>query len=188
MRLLAERPFEAIRVTDVARRAGVSVGGVYRRFRNKRALLHLADLGFIDDCRQAFERALSPRRTAGRPLAWIVATYVTVMITKFREHRVAILQVQRHADPADAALYRARAREFNDHVHGRLRDLIRERSGEIAHAEPEIAMNFAIFFASAAARDAVWRGSLQAYPVAVDDARLIAEITRAFLSYLATPA
>lgn len=182
--LLAERPFDTIRVADIARQAGISVGGFYRRFRDKRALLHLADQGFLDDCARALDEALSAPRVAGLALARVVHAYVSVMIDKFREHRVAILQVMRHASPADAEAYRRRAALFNARAHGRFRALIRERGAEISHPDPETAMNLAIFFASAAARDAVWRGSLAAYPIAVSDRELADEITRSFLAYL----
>lgn len=185
-RLLAARPFEEIRVADLARAAGVSVGGFYRRFRDKRAVLHLADLGFIDDCRQALDEAFDDPALAKQPLAGVVRAYVRVMVGKFREHRLAILQVLRNADPADARVYRERATAFNQHVHGRFRAAIAARAAEITHPDPELAVNLAIFFASAAARDAIWRGSLAAYPVAIDDQRLIDEITRAFLAYLAS--
>jgi hypothetical protein len=106
------------------------------------------------------------------------------MIRKFRQHRVAILQVMRNADPKDGAVYAKRAQEFNAHVHGRFRDLLRKRRREIKHPDLEIALNLAIFFASAAARDAVWRQSLKAYPIQIDDDRFIDELTRAFVAYL----
>jgi len=182
--LMRERPFEAIKVADVARRARVAVGTVYRRFRDKGALLHLADTAFIDDCREAFDEALAERRVRRMTLKGIARTYIELMVRKFREHRAAIVQVQRNADLRDAPLYARRAAEFNAHVHGRFRSLLRERRREITHANLEIALNLAIFFASAAARDAIWRGSLRAYPVRVDDEGLVDELTRAFVAYL----
>jgi len=182
--LSRDRPFEEITVADVAKRAGVAVGTVYRRFRNKRALLHLADTAFVDDCREAFDEELADERVAGLDLEGLARAYISVMIRKFRQHRVAILQVTRNADPRDGAIYARRAQEFNAHVHGRFRDLLRRRRREIEHPDVETALNLAIFFASAAARDAIWRQSLKAYPIQIDDARLIDELTRAFVAYL----
>ncbi len=46
--LLNEKSFTDIRVDEVARNAGVSVGGYYARFKGKSALLHLADIDFLD--------------------------------------------------------------------------------------------------------------------------------------------
>ena len=183
-RLLTEQPFERITVTDLTQRAGVAVGTFYRRFRDKRALLHLADMGFIDDTLAEFDRVMSNERMRGKSLEEIVTTYVTVMIAKFREHKTVILQVQRNADPDDRAEYARRAKAFNDHVHGRFRELLRRHAATVRHPDLELALNLAIFFASAAARDAVWRDSLRAYPITIDDDGLITQIVRAFLSYL----
>jgi len=182
--LTKERPFEDISVADVAKRAGVAVGTVYRRFRDKRAMLHLSDTAFVDDCRRAFDDELSDERMAGLRLEQLARAYIDLMIRKFREHRTAILQVQRNADPRDAAIYARRAAEFNAHVHGRFRTLLRERRKEITHPDLETALNLAIFFASAAARDAMWRQSLKAYPIQIDDAAFVHELTRAFVAYL----
>ncbi|HSA56696.1 MAG TPA: helix-turn-helix domain-containing protein [Gemmatimonadaceae bacterium] len=184
LRLLRERPFEQIRVEDLTSRANVAVGTFYRRFRDKRAVLHLADMGFVNDCLAAFDAAMSDERMRSRSLEEIVTAYITVMVTKFREHRAEILQVIRHADAGDAGEYAARAQAFNTHVHGRFRELLRRHVSTMTHPSLETALNLAIFFASAAARDAVWRGNLRAYPIALDDARLIAELTRAFVAYL----
>lgn len=182
--LLDQRPFEAITVADIAQRAGVSVGTVYRRFRNKRALLHLADTAFLDDCRAAFDEALADERVRGLSIEELGRRYIQVMIDKFRQHRTAILQVQRHADRRDAAVYAARAMAFNDHVHGRFRALLRQRERDVRHPHPHVALNMAIFLVSAAARDAVWRGNLRAYPVELSDDGLVEELTRACTAYL----
>ena len=189
--LLAERPFDRISVAEIAQRAGVSVGGFYARFKNKGALLHLLDEHFLVDSRAAFDRALAPERVAGASAGEIVALYVGVMVAKFREHRREILQVMRGARAATAGEgaqgFRDRARRFNEHVHGRLRALLRERRAEIRHPDPELAIDLGLFFASAAAREAVLSESLRAYPVVMDDAGLVREITRAYLAFLGIP-
>ncbi len=187
-RLLAERPFDKIRVSDLTERAGVSVGTFYRRFRDKRALLHLADEALLEDLLVEFDEEMSDERMSGKSLAEIVQTYVGLMVRKFRENRATILQVIRHADPEDASAFGERGEAFNRHVHGRLKELLRRFRPEITHPEPELALNLGIFFASAAARDAVWRGSLRAYPVTIDDGRLVEEISRACVAYLLAPA
>ena len=187
--LLAERPFEQISVAEIAQRAGVSIGGFYARFRNKGALLHLLDEHFLVDSRAAFDREMAPERVAGAGAAAVIAAYVRVMVAKFREHRVEILQVMRGARSGAVAGqgaqgFRDRARRFNDHVHGRLRALLLERRAEIRHPQPEQAIELGLFFASAAAREAILSESLRAYPVEIDDDRLSREITRAYLAFL----
>ena len=56
--LLSNRSFSEIRVDEVAREAGLSVGGFYARFQGKNALLHLADIDFLEDSVMAFEAVI----------------------------------------------------------------------------------------------------------------------------------
>lgn len=180
--LLAERPYSDIRVEDVARRAGTSVGGFYGRFRGKSALLHLADMDFLDGCLEAFDETVPEDLAA--PATEILGRFVSVMVEQFRIHRNAILQAWRHADQGDTSGFQERAAAFNAHVHGRLRRLLAGCEDEIRHPEPDLAINLAIFFASSAARDAVLRGSLEAYPITIGEKGLIQEIVRAAERYL----
>ena len=154
--LLSERSYAEVRVDDVAKRAGVSVGGFYARFRGKSALLHLSDIDFLEDCRSAFDQAVPDAFVGGLPE--LFDRFVGVMVDKFEEHRPSIQQAWRHTDPEDEEAFAERAMAFNAHVHGRLRRLIDERTGSIGHEAPALARNMAIFFASSAARDAVISG------------------------------
>jgi hypothetical protein len=151
-------------------------------------VLHLADESFLEDCTAAFDERMTDDATETLGLRGVAHRYIELMVGKFREHRMTILQIVRHADPQDGAFYAERAQRFNQHVHGRFRDLLRQRRAEIRHPDLERALNLAIFFASAAARDAVWRASLVAYPIRVDGRELVAEITRAFCAYLGSRA
>jgi AcrR family transcriptional regulator len=179
---LAERPYSEIRVEDVARRAGISVGGFYGRFRGKSALLHLADIDFLDACMEAFDEAVPEDLSS--PATEIIQRFVSVMVEQFRIHRKAILQAMRFAGQRDASGFQERATLFNEHVHGRLRRLLGKHRNEIQHTDPDTAVNLAIFFASSAARDAVLRGSLAAYPITLNEEALVQEIVLAATRYL----
>src|SRR5512144_2862852 len=77
--LCKDRPFEDVTVADVARRAGVAVGTVYRRFRDKRALLHLSDTAFVDDCREAFDEDMADDRVADLDLEGLARAYISLV-------------------------------------------------------------------------------------------------------------
>lgn len=181
--LLRERDFASVSVAEIAERAGISVGGFYARFEGKEALLHVLAARVLADCANALDRALSPGRMARASVEGVVRAYVRVMVTKFREHRSAIVQVIRHARAGDP-LHGLAVRDFNDHVHGRLRELLHERRHLIAHADPAVAVNIGLFLVSAAAREGVLGDNLRAYPIKVTDTMLIAELTRAYVAYL----
>jgi len=182
--LLRTTPFKDISVAQIAERADISVGGFYRRFRDKRAVLLVVYGDFIEDCRVAFDRELSDEAVGHESLEGIARAYVTLMVTKFREHRETILQVMKNSDPRDDGEFSRRRSAFNHHVHGRFRELLRGCGAEITHPEPELALNLAIFFASSAARDTVWRNNLRGFPIDIEDGALIEEIVRAFVAYL----
>lgn len=180
--LLATRSFPDIRVDEVARRAGLSVGGYYARFKGKNALLHLADIDFVEDCIAAFDDAV-PEQFEGN-LAELLRAFVTVMVEQFDIHRDTIVQVMKFAAEDDRSVYRQRATAFNNHVHGRLRTLIARHADEIDHPDLSVAINMAIFMASAAAREAVLKGALSAYPIDMGREALIDELVRSAVRYL----
>jgi AcrR family transcriptional regulator len=179
---LQDRDYEQISVAELAKRAGISVGGFYARYRSKEALLPVLAAHVLDDCRVALDKALEA--TADGTIEEIVAAYASTMVKKFRQHRHAAIQLRRHARGGDRRVATA-IREFNDHVHERIRSLLRNRRGDIGHRDPDLAIEFGLFAASASAREAVLADSLQVYEVAIDDRQLIAEITRAWVNYLA---
>ena len=183
LHLLRERDFETVTVADIASRAGVSVGGFYARFEGKEALLHSLAAEVLADCYVALDRAFAPKRVARASVEDVVRAYVRVMVEKFRKHRDAIRQIIRHARAGDP-LHGLAVRDFNDRVHGRLRELLQERRAFIEHPDPDYAVNIGLFLVSAAAREAVLGDALRAYPIKVTDASLIEELTNAYVAYL----
>jgi len=182
-RLLVKRQFSDLTVAEIAKEAGTSVGGFYARFEDKTAILEAIDDAVLAEVRVAFDMAMDQHGESAS-VSEIVGSYVRVMVEQFAAHRTEINQIRRHAASSKAAGYRARMKEFNEHVHGRLRGELRARMDEIEHGDPEFAMNFALFVVSAAAREAVLANSLSAYPIEVSPGRLIDELSSVFLAQL----
>ncbi|MBX2822442.1 MAG: TetR/AcrR family transcriptional regulator [Rhodothermaceae bacterium] len=180
--LLSTRSFSDIRVDEVARHAGISVGGFYARFNGKSALLHLADIDFLDGCVAAFD-AVIPEEFEGN-LDQLLRAFITVMVQQFDKHRDTIIQIMKHAPEEDVIDFRQRATEFNTYVHGRMRAKMALHVADIAHQDPAIAINMTIFIASAAARAAVLQGALSTYPIALNLDELIEELVSNALRYL----
>ena len=185
--LLQEQQFDELSVADVARAAGTSVGGFYARFPHKEALLEVLHAGVIDEMRQALDDALAAVDSPDHGARVVIEAYVNTMVRQFRLHRREVLQIRKYAGADRTGTYGRRTAEFNAHVHGRVRTLLRARSAEFGHSDPAFAIDFGLFTASAAAREAVLAGSLAAYPIDVDDERLIREIARTWASYLRMP-
>ncbi len=180
--LLSERPYADIRVDEVARRAGISVGGYYARFKGKTALLHLADIDFLDDCMAAINKAIPDDFIGTREE--LLRAYISTMVSKFDQHRASILELMKHAEDDSNGDFRKRATSFNNFVHGKLRAIISRNPTWVRHVNPDLAVNMAIFVVSASARDAVLRGSLSAYPIEINHEGLIDELVLVATSYL----
>jgi AcrR family transcriptional regulator len=182
LKALQTRDYEQISVAELAERAGISVGGFYARYQSKEALLPVLAAYVLDDCRTALDAALEA--VADGSIESIVGAYADTMVRKFREHRHAAIQLRRHARGGDGRVAAA-LREFNDHVHDRLRVLLKARRDTIGHPDPDMAIEFGLFAASASAREAILAESLSVYQARIDDTALTAELTRAWVAYLA---
>lgn len=180
--LLETRSFADIRVDEVARHAGISVGGFYARFQGKNALLHLADIDFLDDSVAAFDSVI-PEAFEGS-LDALLRDFITVMVRQFSKHRDTVVQIMKYASEDDILDFRERATKFNDYVHGRMRAIMARHALYITHPDPSIAINMTIFIASAAARAAVLQGALSTYPIELSVDGLIDELVLNALLYL----
>lgn len=181
--LLDDRDFLTVSVADLAARARVSIGGFYARFKSKDALLHVLAERVTDDCAVELERAVERASARSGKLEPVIRAYAGVMVSKFREHRRAIGQILRYARSGDSHVAKVIGR-FNDRVHGQLRQALLARRAEIAHPDPNMAIEFGMFVVSAAAREGVLGNALQAYPIALDDDGLTDQLVRLYLGYL----
>lgn len=170
--LLREKPFPDITVAEIARHARVSVGGFYARYKSKDELLACVNLHILEE----FDVAASNRLSSpGETVGAIALAYASLLVGHFRTRRAEILQILRYVQNNTAS--RERIRQFNAGVHDRMRVLLR------GHAS-ERSINLALFFAGAAAREAVLLQNIQMYPVELTDEDLTVEIAHAFEAYL----
>ena len=129
-------------VVEIARRAGCSVGTVYRRFRDKTALLHALDERWGEAFRATMEAAVARERWDGALVLEILTGYIEFTLGQGRDHaelhRAAIHLASRDARFAE------RQRERAAELHKRLRALLVERKDEIGHADPLVAIEFVL--------------------------------------------
>jgi AcrR family transcriptional regulator len=170
--LLRQKPFPDISVAEIASAAGVSIGGFYARYASKEALLAMVELSMLEDFAASAREALD---NVGESTADIAHAYASLLVTNFQTHRDEILQILRYAQNNSAS--QDQLRQFNHSVHDRIRQLLRGRASETT-------VNLALFFASAAAREAILTRNIRMYPVELSDAELSAEIALAFTAYI----
>jgi len=184
--VLAERGLERATVPAIARQAGLSVGVVYRRFRDKDALLRAVHERFFARVTEANRSALDPDRWDGVPARTVATAVVRGIVRGHREYRgllrSLLLYAETHPDPAFRRLAAAQSAEaFGG---GQLGGLLLARRGELAHADPENATGFGLLVVASTLRGLLFAETDMLGPYAGDDAVLARELTRLCTRYL----
>ncbi|MBL8753340.1 MAG: TetR/AcrR family transcriptional regulator [Planctomycetes bacterium] len=186
MDLIGKHGFDDLPVAAIARRARVSIGGLYARYRDKLALVHAVDERLVATFEAVLARAMAKERLADLDLAAVITVYVDTMVTYFARHRDLVRQVVLRARSTGDPEFSARIRAFNQRAHGLLIEALLARRDAIGHPDPTAATAFGVSLVSAAAREAVLFGE---EPVRRNSARgrlLVNELVRAYCGYLGT--
>ena len=181
--LLRERGADAATLRAIADRAGVSVGIVYRRFRDKDTVLRAVYTRFFAGIDAANRRALENDRLRDATTPQILTAVVRGIGDGYRRHRTLVralvLYARSHPDP----VFRRRAMALNASAFGRVHRLLLGRRREIRHPKPAAAVAFGLSAIAALLQERIVFGDVTALPV-VSDGELIAEATRMLQSYL----
>lgn len=139
---LREKGYAEASVADIAGRAGCSVGTVYRRFRDKTALLHALDERWAAAFRATMEDAVAAERWEGARVLEVLTGYIEFSLSQAKErgalHRAALIMAFRDAS------FAVRQLELASELHVRLRDLLLARRDEIGHSDPPLAIEFVL--------------------------------------------
>ncbi len=140
--LFAEKGVETTSVSDVAARAGCSVGAVYHHFRDKKALTYAVFERMCEELRATTREALDPARWEGASVADRLLGYLEFSLTIGRERpamKGAGLLIAR-TEPALRAHYAELRSDLLEGIAG----LLLARREEIGHPDPELASAFVI--------------------------------------------
>lgn len=183
--LLEKKRFDQIQVAEIARRAGISVGGFYARFKNKEALLHWFDERFSADIVQTVTAALDPVRCADCSAAEVIRIYVSIACRGFHRHQDLLVQIASQARITPDSTFRERISKTNRILHGTLRDRLLERVDEIQHPHPRRAIDLGLLMASATMREVILFGAYNRESFRLPPRRsLVDEVVLAYSSYL----
>lgn len=110
-RLIADHGYDAMRVADIARLAGVSRSTIYELFADKEAVFLACYQAGSDTHRAAVETAIATDGTAEQRLAAAVRTYLEVLDNDPPAARAFLLEPQR-STPRIRARFRANQRAY----------------------------------------------------------------------------
>ena len=179
--LVAEKGFDDAGIAEIAQRAGSSVGGFYRRFRDKQGLLHALHERFCEEAKATADVALDPQRWADAPVGGDLGRVLRLSGPHLPRPRglLSRLPAMRHLRPRGS-----RAVEPAVRVPGRApRRPPRRAAGRAPR--PELAARFGLQVVLGTLNHVVL---MQPPTLGLHDDRLAHELSRVFLSYLGADA
>jgi len=189
--VLDEVGLEGATIPHIAARAGLSPGAVYRRFRDKDALLRTLLLEVLNRSDQHTESTLTPEFIRQRSLPDLARKIVTSTLEGYRKRARLIRALTQFARAHPSAAFRRQVDEIEVRNFRRIVKCLLDKRGEIQHPDPDLAMSFALMLVALALREMVILDVLsQTWSPLLpkDDSQLVEELTRAVLNYLGCPA
>jgi len=181
--LLIEGGLDRATVPNIAARAGLSVGVVYRRFPDKEALVRAVYERFFDRARTATTQSGDLQWWDGIALPDIARTLVSSVVAQHRRNRELFRALAAYTSTADAD-FRRRVDELNAHTMDRLAGIILTRRAKIKHPDPDRAVRFGLFMVAATMRALIQSNEAKLHAFGVTESHLGDELTRMYLKYL----
>jgi AcrR family transcriptional regulator len=177
--------FDTTPVAEIARRAGVSVGGLYRRYQNKADLQRAVAEARMVRFRRIFADALQPDELGAADAADVVRRYAACLVDFMSGpdrgvlRRLALLLRSDRDLPASQTL-----QQHNRAVHGMFAAALMARRDQFDVPDPDTAIEFADLAMSAAARESLLHDGLRDLP---DHDEMVDRLTALGCAYLQIP-
>jgi AcrR family transcriptional regulator len=184
IQILDEHGLEGAVIPKIADKAGVAHGSVYRRFPDKHALLRAACLHVLQRSNQG-NRTLLKAALLRPSLEETVGCFIGLLFLQYRSHPKLLQALEQFVTKDDNAHFTSEARRLLGANVDETASVFLTFQREIDHADPRLALRFAILNAATSIRTIVFEpGSLwhELFPDAED--ALVIELVRTFISYL----
>ncbi len=177
--LVSERGFDETSIADITRRARASVGGFYRRFRDKQGLLYALHERFCEEAQATADEAFDRERWRGADAGVIIDAFVSFLVEIYRE-KAGLLRAFLIQAALDESI-RDRTEALFEYLVTGLGVLLEERRGEIGHPDPATASEFGMRVVLGTMNSTI---QLPTRGVGIDDPRFERELARVFKTYL----
>lgn len=181
--VLRDEGVEAATLRAIADRAEVSVGIVYRRFRDKDAVLRAVYTRFFSRIRAGNRRALHRVASQGATTPDLVSAIVRGVAEGYRQNRhllrTLVLYVRTHPDPG----FKKRARALNAAVYADIHRLLLDSQPDLRRSDRGVVVAFAISTIASTLQERILFEDVTALP-ALREGDLIQEMTRMIRQYL----
>jgi AcrR family transcriptional regulator len=184
--VLEQHGWERATLPRIAAEAGVAPASVYRRFRDKDALMRAVFNRFSDLNAEELKRQMNTEPVRRLGIRAFAHQWVGALITGYRTRtglvRAAVMYSRQHAD---AAFVRRKERLETESFR-RMVQLFLLWRDEIRHPDPEYAVSYGMLMVAFALRELILFDQARMFGklVPVGDDRLRKELPRVFLRYI----
>ncbi|HEX7348659.1 MAG TPA: TetR/AcrR family transcriptional regulator [Rhodanobacteraceae bacterium] len=184
--LLGQGGLEGVSIPEVAERAGLTPGAVYRRFSDKNALMERVVLDLLGTQLQHLQQSLTPEVASQNTLQALVESLVRWLLASFRANATLVNAIRQFARNSNHAAFKRRVAELETRTLQHLGAVLMTKHEHILHPEPEPALRLAIYTLSTTPLrlflDKGYTNHAQLFPD--DHDWLVRELTRMFLGYI----
>jgi AcrR family transcriptional regulator len=180
--MLSERTWEESSVTEIARRAGSSVGAFYSRFADKDGLLHALHERFMSEACATIDDVFDSERWDGASISDIMKECVNFAIRIYHE-RAGLLRAFLIRSSSDE-MFTQRTVLMRRRLTERLRSLILARRKELLHPAPAIAAEFSMRLVQGVLQAQVFVDDTSDNGSRLDEEQLTTELVYATLAYM----
>ena len=178
---------DAAVVPAIALRAGVAPASIYRRFRDKDALLRAAFLHVLELSHQGNRERL-PRLLLRPTLDASARRLVALVLAQYRQHPQLLRALTRFIEADAGGAFAREAQARMAHNVDLMIEVLMPFRAEIAHRSPRRALRFALLTLFGAAEAyALEAASLWHTAPRISAKEFATELARAFIAYLRTP-
>jgi AcrR family transcriptional regulator len=179
--LIETEGLAALSIPEIVRRAKSSTGSFYARFADKNALLGALEERFFDEILGVVDAYAEPERWRGRPTRDLVYACNLEMLRRLRQHAPLVCAFVFRS--AHEATFASHVRNFRERLTARMRALFLSRREEIAHPDPEAAVDLVLELAFNFMQARILFAGRDPGALAESDEKLAHELTRMFLAY-----
>jgi len=184
---LEEKGLEGATIPLIARRAGLSPGSVYRRFRDKDALLRTLMLETLQSSERRTTDILSPELSKSFSLEELARYLVRTTLESYRKHAGLMRALTQFVRSHSSVSFRKAMDEIEVRNFRQVVDFVLSKRAEITHPKPEKAASLALMTLAITLREIVILDVLSdtwAPILPKTDSDLVDQLTCIFLSYL----
>ena len=181
--LIQKKGHADVSIPDIVVRAGSSVGGFYARFRDKDELLRALEERFLAEMRDLLGGLAAPERWRDAGIPEIVRAGVATLLEVSRERRELLVAFAARAAHGQGPELQD-ILGFRREVSARFVELLHARSEQLAHPQPDVAVDLAVQLVFGLMEQMIVFGEIRVGDRRLGDDELAEEMVRSVLGYI----